>query len=126
MDFRCLACRAYSFAKATAHKLIDAFGIGIGGIPGTVLNSEEIRRDKFGGTGYLFTGAAPGMTLVPDLGRSDHAPFWDAELPAVLWTDTGNFRNPNYHAVTDTPDTLDYAFMSEVAHLVCRMAERRP
>ncbi len=67
---------------------------------------------------------ALAMKVLPDLGRSDHAPFWDADLPAVLWTDTGNFRNPNYHEVTDTPDTLDYAFMSEVAHLVCRMMER--
>jgi len=27
--------RAYSFAKATAHKLIDAVWIGNGGVPGT-------------------------------------------------------------------------------------------
>ena len=56
---------------------------------------------------------------IPDLARSDHFPFWDAGLPAVLWTDTGNFRNPHYHRLTDTPDTLDYAFMREVAALLC-------
>ncbi|MDF2694891.1 MAG: Aminopeptidase [Labilithrix sp.] len=56
--------------------------------------------------------------LFPDLVRSDHYPFWEAELPAVLWTDTGNFRNPNYHRGSDTPETLDYAFMSRVADLV--------
>ncbi len=39
-------------------------------------------------------------------------------LPCVLWTDTGNFRNPNYHRSTDTPDTLDYAFMADVSELV--------
>jgi hypothetical protein len=56
--------------------------------------------------------------LVPDLRRSDHAPFWAAGIPALMWTDTAEFRNPNYHAPTDTPDTLDYAFMARVARLL--------
>jgi Zn-dependent M28 family amino/carboxypeptidase len=60
--------------------------------------------------------------VVRDLGRSDHAPFWDASIPAVLWTDTANFRNPHYHRPSDTPDTLDYAFMSDVRQLVCNVA----
>jgi len=59
--------------------------------------------------------------MVPDLDRSDHSPFWNAGLPAVLWTDTGNFRNPNYHQPTDTPDSLDYQFMSDVTTLLCRL-----
>lgn len=62
--------------------------------------------------------------LLPDLARSDHYPFWAAELPALLWTDTGNFRNPNYHRSSDTPETLDYRFMSEVTELVCSVVER--
>ena len=40
--------------------------------------------------------------------RSDHAPFWRAGLPALMWTDTAEFRNPHYHRATDTPETLDY------------------
>jgi hypothetical protein len=60
----------------------------------------------------------PLHRLFPDLIRSDHFPFWSAGRPAVLWTDTGNFRNPNYHRSTDTPDTLDYSFMREVAELL--------
>jgi hypothetical protein len=35
-------------------------------------------------------------------------------LPALMLTDTAEFRNPNYHRPTDTPDTLDYARMGEV------------
>ncbi len=54
----------------------------------------------------------------PHLKRSDHAPFWKAGIPALMWTDTSEFRNPNYHAVTDTPDTLDYDFMRKVAQLL--------
>ncbi len=55
-----------------------------------------------------------GMPVPPDLFRSDHSPFWAAGIPAVLITDTANFRNPNYHAPTDTPDTLDYDFLRRV------------
>jgi hypothetical protein len=62
----------------------------------------------------------------PDLSRSDHAPFWKADLPAVLWTDTGNFRNPNYHRASDTPETLDYRFMADVTKLVCHLLEGDP
>jgi hypothetical protein len=57
-------------------------------------------------------------TLVPHAFRSDHAPFWSAGIPALMWTDTAEFRNPNYHRPTDTPETLDYAFMAEVARLL--------
>src|SRR5262249_24929452 len=55
---------------------------------------------------------------VPHAFRSDHAPFWFAGIPALMWTDTAEFRNPNYHQPTDTPETLDYDFMAEVAKLV--------
>ncbi len=60
----------------------------------------------------------PLHKLLPDLGRSDHFPFWNAGLPAVLWTDTANFRNPHYHRTTDTPDKLDYSFMRDVTELL--------
>lgn len=45
---------------------------------------------------------------------SDHASFWDVGYPAVMVTDTAFFRNPRYHQVTDTWDTLDYARMAQV------------
>ena len=35
----------------------------------------------------------PLEALVPDVERSDHAPFWKAGVPAVMWTDTAEFRN---------------------------------
>jgi hypothetical protein len=56
--------------------------------------------------------------LSPHLLRSDHAPFWERGIPAVMWTDTSEFRNPHYHQTTDTPDTLDQEFMAEVARLL--------
>ena len=45
--------------------------------------------------------------------RSDHGPFIMKGLPAVMLTDTANFRNANYHKATDTIDTLD---LTRLAH----------
>jgi aminopeptidase YwaD len=53
--------------------------------------------------------------LLPDTRRSDHTSFWDAGYPAVMLTDTANFRNPNYHQPTDTIETLNLNFMRLVA-----------
>jgi hypothetical protein len=54
----------------------------------------------------------------PHLLRGDHASFWHAKIPALMWTDTAEFRNSYYHSRLDTPDTLDYAFMKQVARLL--------
>lgn len=54
----------------------------------------------------------------PHVQRSDHAPFWHAKIPALMWTDTAEFRNKHYHSPWDTPDTLNYAFMKQVAQLL--------
>ena len=50
--------------------------------------------------------AAPG--IVSGITWSDHWSFSKCGYPAVMVTDTAPFRNPNYHAQTDTADTLDY------------------
>ena len=52
--------------------------------------------------------------LIPQIRLSDHASFWDAGYKAVMVTDTAFFRNPNYHAGTDTMESLDLEFMAEV------------
>src|SRR5262249_43976380 len=30
--------------------------------------------------------------IAPHVFRSDHAPFWEAGIPALMWTDTAEFR----------------------------------
>lgn len=62
--------------------------------------------------------------LSPHLLRSDHAPFWEKNIPTVMWTDTSEFRNPHYHQPTDTPETLDYEFMAEVGKLLVTVVEQ--
>ena len=53
--------------------------------------------------------------------RSDHTPFWLRDLPAVMLTDTANFRNPNYHQPSDLEDTLDYDKLLEIYELVINL-----
>lgn len=52
---------------------------------------------------------------LPDTRRSDHTSFWEHGFPAVMLTDTANFRNPHYHRPSDTIDTLNLDFIASVA-----------
>jgi Zn-dependent M28 family amino/carboxypeptidase len=52
--------------------------------------------------------------MVPDTRRSDHSPFWDEGYPALMITDTANFRSPHYHQPTDTLDRLNLDFAANV------------
>ena len=54
----------------------------------------------------------------PVLLRSDHAPFWQSRIPAMMWTDTSEFRNPHYHQPGDKPQTLNYGFLRSVTQLL--------
>jgi len=46
--------------------------------------------------------------------RSDHAPFLKYGIPAIMVTDTANFRYPFYHTEADTIDKLDFHFIRKV------------
>ena len=59
---------------------------------------------------------------LPDTQRSDHAAFWHFGYPAIMLTDTANFRNPHYHRPTDTLETLDLNFIHRVARGVSAAA----
>lgn len=56
--------------------------------------------------------------LFPDTRRSDHAPFWDEGYPAIMLTDTTNFRSPHYHQPSDTLETLNLDFATAVGSAV--------
>ncbi len=57
-------------------------------------------------------------SIAPDLRRSDHAPFWDRGIPALMLTDGANFRNPHYHTAGDTIGTLNFTFMEQVVKAI--------
>jgi len=47
---------------------------------------------------------------------SDHRSYWTFGYNAVMINDTSFLRNPRYHEVTDTIETLDFAKMAEVVN----------
>ncbi|WP_328753814.1 M28 family peptidase [Geomesophilobacter sediminis] len=63
---------------------------------------------------YLILAVPGNGESIPDTRRSDHAPFWDNGFKSVMLTDTTNFRNPHYHQPTDTIETLNLCFATEV------------
>ncbi|MCG8325157.1 MAG: M28 family peptidase [Thiotrichales bacterium] len=69
------------------------------------------------------TGIAAPVALVPDVRRSDQYAFWQFGIPAIMLTDTADFRNPYYHTGGDLPQTLDYDRMSRVTTSVAGMIE---
>jgi hypothetical protein len=52
--------------------------------------------------------------MVPRVRDSDHASFWREGFPAIMVTDTANFRYPYYHTPEDTIDKLDFDRMARV------------
>jgi Zn-dependent M28 family amino/carboxypeptidase len=53
--------------------------------------------------------------------RSDHFPFWLIGIPALMLTDTANYRNPHYHTPGDTLETLDPVFAARSAQAAMDM-----
>lgn len=63
----------------------------------------------------IISVAVPGNgSIAPDLRRSDHSRFWDANYQALMLTDGADFRNFNYHTPNDVISTLDFEFMANV------------
>ncbi|GAB4133707.1 MAG: M28 family peptidase [Cyanobacteria bacterium J069] len=90
--------------------------IGLIGNPAIALDLQHLSRSlhRVGKVpAHWFPAVNQGKGL-PDLRRSDHAPFWDLGYPAVLITDTANLRNPHYHQSSDRPETLDLDFLTRV------------
>ncbi|MEN8250266.1 MAG: M28 family peptidase [Bacteroidota bacterium] len=52
---------------------------------------------------------------IPDLLRSDNAPFWEAGIPALFLMDTANFRSELYHTPADTSAAMNFETLLKVA-----------
>lgn len=66
---------------------------------------------------------APPIVIGIDF--SDHWSFNKLGYRAMMVTDTAFYRNPNYHAPTDLPETLDYERMSKVVEGLGFAIEKR-
>ena len=64
--------------------------------------------------------AGKSSPMFRDLRRSDHSSFWDTGVPALMVTDTANFRNPHYHCGggPDAAGDLDARFALGVVDAV--------
>lgn len=51
---------------------------------------------------------------IAGVGYSDHESFWRFGYPAIMVTDTANYRYPHYHEASDTPDKVNYDCLSRV------------
>ena len=71
-------------------------------------------KTRMAGSTQLPVRSINAPAFVPGIDFSDHLNFWHEGWNAVMITDTAFYRNPNYHEVTDTPDTLDYERMAQV------------
>ncbi|MCL2710518.1 MAG: M28 family peptidase [Planctomycetaceae bacterium] len=71
------------------------------------LMTDAQKAFREGSTLRIESFPAPNL-LNPLFARSDHAPFWWEDYPALFFTDTADYRTPYYHKTTDTWDTLDY------------------
>jgi hypothetical protein len=108
-DFVLALCRRSSSAAARA--LVAAGGALSTPLP--VLVARDPRPD--GWRGRLMTFVFPVLT---NLDRSDHAPFWNRGIPAILVTTTAPFRNRHYHLPGDRPETVDHSRVSALAAAV--------
>lgn len=85
----------------------------VSNIPSRNLLKEVItefrRSEQFPSEGLI----APRF-LVPDIRRSDNYSFWSFGFPAIMVTDTANYRSRTYHRATDVASNLDYESMSRV------------
>ncbi|MFW9843300.1 MAG: M28 family peptidase, partial [Candidatus Thorarchaeota archaeon] len=61
-------------------------------------------------------------TIMPDILRSDHAPFWREGIPGLMLTDSANFRYPYYHTPADTIDKIDFDFLTKICKAVIATA----
>jgi Zn-dependent M28 family amino/carboxypeptidase len=66
-------------------------------------------------------GAFPAV--VPRIGDSDHASFWKEGYPALMVTDTANFRYPYYHTPEDTIDKIDFERLARVVRGLAKVVE---
>jgi Zn-dependent M28 family amino/carboxypeptidase len=52
--------------------------------------------------------------FLPGIDFSDHLNYWNYSFEALMITDTAFYRNPNYHRISDTIETLNFDKMAEV------------
>lgn len=80
----------------------------------TSRNLVERIKNSINKSSHIPVETLSTVSFVPGVDFSDHRSFWKMGYPAVMITDTAFYRNPNYHSVKDTIDTLNFNKMSSL------------
>ncbi len=92
------------------------------GVVGNVASRSLVHRvvrDFREFAAFPSAGSAAPMQI-PGISWSDQWSFWKEGYAAVMITDTAPFRNPNYHELSDRPDSLNYGHMARVVQGIAR------
>ncbi|WP_338072027.1 M20/M25/M40 family metallo-hydrolase [Billgrantia bachuensis] len=90
------------------------------------LESRRLLHQAIGAFRRHAEVSSEGLAAPPqfaDIRRSDHWAFWQKDIPAMMLTDTANFRNPYYHGPSDTHDRLDYTTMARLTEALAATLE---
>ncbi len=106
----------YPFPREMGEKLgmtLPATGNFVG-IVGRTADTELIMQiaSTMNEAGTIPVVAAPIPPMVTAIYRSHHANYWMQGYPAVMITDTSEYRTPHYHTPSDTIETLDFVRMA--------------
>ncbi|HEY1405369.1 MAG TPA: M28 family peptidase [Spirochaetota bacterium] len=71
---------------------------------------KKIFNKHGGGSARIHDFVAPAS--VQGINSSDHMSFHKFGIPSILVSDTGHYRNKNYHTENDTENTVNYWFLS--------------
>lgn len=63
--------------------------------------------------GAEYAGVSVRARVDPSMVYSDHASFWDSGYPALMAIEDEPLRNPYYHTIGDTLDTLNLDFCAQ-------------
>ena len=108
---------ALHMADEGAKVVVNDYGVGPERSRPSCLPAERVAREikeMMKDHSNIDVQQLTAISLLPGIDFSDHLNFWKYGYKAVMITDSAFYRNPNYHMVTDTIDTLDFDRMAEV------------
>jgi hypothetical protein len=70
---------------------------------------------KFADHAHTYTTLKTKVTL--NAWGSDHVPFLEKRVPALLTIENWDTKTPCYHAACDKPETLNYAYAAEIGRM---------
>ena len=87
--------------------------------------TEHAQRQNLSVLQFEVSSQLKTSPLAVDLRRSDHSAFWDEDYPAMMITDTANFRNQHYHCLNgeDNVEDLDAEFAIKIINTLSKTIE---